>query len=146
VPRLASLYSIYLDRFSSLASTGSPCVLSEDRTILWPMDKSHGGLGPYKYSPTRRTNFVNVGLGDWIDFNRVVGLFTMAHFRMKLLGGVDPNDPRIVNLCHGRACRAVILLEGGEIVKLPILPPTLIVRSEGDVSRRRPKKGRDAES
>ena len=104
-------------------------------------------FGEYKgYSPTRRTNFVYLTMGDWLDFNRVIGIIPYKPLWYRVWGISNPQkDPRVLNLCHGGGCRSILLLEDGTLVKSTVMAATLVVRSEGDV-RRRGKKEEVAEA
>jgi len=104
-----------------------------------------GGFGEYRgYSPTRRTNFVNLTLGDWLDFNRVVAVIPYKPLWYRPWGISNPQkDPRVLNLCHGKACRSIILLEDGTLVRSVVLTATLVVRSEGDFRPHRKAKGEE---
>jgi len=96
------------------------------------MDNKHArSLEGYDYHPTRRTNFVDLGIGDWVDFNRVVALFPYRPLWYRIFGLKGQRDPKVLNLTHGRPCRSVLLLDDGTFIRVTPLAPTLVVRSEG---------------
>lgn len=74
-------------------------------------------------------NLLNIGLGNFVPYNRVVAIVAPDSAPVKRLVQEAKDKGTAVDATYGRRTRAVIVMDSGQIVLCSIQPETLVDRN-----------------
>lgn len=74
-------------------------------------------------------NLLNIGLGNFVPYNRVVAIVAPDSAPVKRLVQEAKDKGTAVDATYGRRTRAVIVMDSGQVVLCSIQPETLVDRN-----------------
>lgn len=78
------------------------------------------------------TNLVNIGFGNMVVMNRVIGMTTPKAAPIKLLLGEARNKGMLINMTNGRKSKTAIFIDTGHIMLSSVELATIASRTANE--------------
>lgn len=75
--------------------------------------------------------FINIGFGNIVNSDKIITIILPDSAPAKRIIGTHKESGRLIDATQGRKTRAVIIVEGDEVILSALLPETIALRYEG---------------